>query len=232
MPDAADGWSALLRGITIGIPFPTACHPGVVEAEARGRRWAERHGLVNSDKARSRLHGGRLGQLAGRANGMRLALLAAPVRNYRRAGAQPLTLSEYEVIRRCLGACPPCFALIYAANGDVLLAAEYGYPEVQQPALHANNVVCWNNDIYSLGTERRQPGRFWNMPLVYAAYGRTPASVRGHARSRVRRQHQAGPAPLFRRTGPSPRRPAARQPTGSPPRSAPRTRPRTASGRT
>ncbi|MEU0630749.1 sesquiterpene cyclase [Streptomyces sp. NPDC005989] len=269
MPDSADDWSALLRGITIDIPFPTACHPSVAEAEARGRQWAERHGLVRSDEARTRLHRGRFGQLAGRAypaagaalfqttvdlmmwlftydddyvdrtapqaartvpaiagavnvldrvqgdgvappfetafedicgrlreqltaeqfarfaNGIRLALLAAPVQNYRRAAAQPLTLSEYEVIRRYLGGCPPCFALIDAANGDALPAAEYEHPDLQQLTLHANNVVCWTNDIYSLAMEHSQPGRFWNMPLVYAAHGCTPAQALARTAERV-----------------------------------------------
>jgi hypothetical protein len=50
---------------------------------------------------------------------------------------------------------------------------EYHQPAVQQMRLHANNIVCWSNDIQSLAVEARQPGQFRNMVTVYASQGRT-----------------------------------------------------------
>jgi hypothetical protein len=51
------------------------------------------------------------------------------------------------------------------------LPANITRPAVLQLRMHANNVVCWSNDIQSLVVEARQPGQFRNMVTIYASQG-------------------------------------------------------------
>jgi hypothetical protein len=48
---------------------------------------------------------------------------------------------------------------------------KYYDPLVQRLCLHANNVICWSNDIQSVQIERNQPGQHWNMVTLYHRKG-------------------------------------------------------------
>ncbi|WP_255751347.1 hypothetical protein [Amycolatopsis sp. FU40] len=67
-----------------------------------------------------------------------------------------------------------------------MTADEYHHPAVHQLRMHANNVVCWANDIQSLPVEARQPGQFRNMVTLYASQGRTLTEAVEATAGRVR----------------------------------------------
>lgn len=105
------------------------------------------------------------------AQGMRLWASTAGLQILNHIQRQPLAMRHYETIRRHTSGMNPCLALADAANVGPVTPDEYHGPAVHQLRLHANNVVCWSNDIQSLIVETRQPGQFKNMVTIFAAQG-------------------------------------------------------------
>jgi hypothetical protein len=107
------------------------------------------------------------------ATGMRLWASTAGLQILNHLQPNPIGIGRYETIRRHTSGMNPCLALSDAANTGPVTPAEYHHPAVQRLRMHANNVVCWSNDIQSLAVEARQPGQFRNMVTLYAAQGHT-----------------------------------------------------------
>lgn len=107
------------------------------------------------------------------ATGMRLWASAAGLQIVNHVQPHPIPMRAYEAIRRHTSGMNPCLALSDAANDGPITPGEYHHPDVEKLRIHANNVVCWSNDIQSVGLEGRQPGQFRNMVTLYAAQGRS-----------------------------------------------------------
>ncbi len=107
------------------------------------------------------------------ATGMRLWATTAGLQILNHLQPHPVSIANYETIRRHTIGMNPCLALSDAANGISVTAEEYHHPAVHRLRIHANNVVCWSNDIQSLPVEARQPGQFRNMVSLYAAHRRS-----------------------------------------------------------
>ncbi|MDB5767682.1 MAG: Terpene synthase metal-binding protein [Collimonas fungivorans] len=105
------------------------------------------------------------------ANGMRMWASTAGLQILNHTHSTPLSLRQYQTVRRHTSGMNPCLDLVDVANDGPLSAAEYNLPAIQQLRRHTNNVVCWSNDIQSLAVELRQPGQHWNMVGIYAAQG-------------------------------------------------------------
>jgi hypothetical protein len=103
------------------------------------------------------------------ANGMRLWASTAGLQILNHLNKTPADLDTYATIRRHTSGMNPCLDLVDSANAGPLPASDYYRDDVQQLRLHANNVVCWANDVQSLRIEMKQPGQFWNMVAVEAA---------------------------------------------------------------
>jgi hypothetical protein len=122
------------------------------------------------------------------ANGMRLWATTAGLQILNHLNDQPAGLNTYMAIRRHTSGMNPCLDLADSANAGPLPAVEYYRPDVQQLRLHANNIVCWANDVQSLGIEMKQPGQFWSMVAVEALrHGSLQAGV-DHTAARVQRE--------------------------------------------
>ena len=120
------------------------------------------------------------------ANGMRLWAATAGLQILNHLNEQPAGLSAYMAIRRHTSGMNPCLDLADSANAGPLPAAEYYQPDVQQLRLHANNIVCWANDVQSLGIEMKQPGQFWSMVAVEALRHSSLQKGVDHTTARVR----------------------------------------------
>lgn len=107
------------------------------------------------------------------AQGMRLWATTAALQILNHLQSKPAGIRQYETIRRHTSGMNPCLALSDAANRGSVDPNEYYHPDVQRLCRHANNIVCWSNDIQSLGIEMRQPGQFWNIVGTYASSGLT-----------------------------------------------------------
>jgi Terpene synthase family 2, C-terminal metal binding len=107
------------------------------------------------------------------ATGMRLWASTAGLQILNHVQPHPIGIGTYETIRRHTSGMNPCLALSDAANAGPVTPGEYHGHAVQRLRLHANNVVCWSNDIQSLVVEVKQPGQFRNMVTLYAAHGHT-----------------------------------------------------------
>lgn len=105
------------------------------------------------------------------ATGMRLWASTAGLQILNHVQPHPIGVAQYETIRRHTSGMNPCLALSDAANDGPVTAAEYHDPAVATLRRHANNVVCWSNDIQSLVVEVRQPGQFRNIVTVYTSQG-------------------------------------------------------------
>jgi hypothetical protein len=105
------------------------------------------------------------------ATGMRLWASTAGLQIVNHLQPHAIEMPAYETIRRHTSGMNPCLALSDAANDGAITPEEYHRPDVQTLRMHANNVVCWSNDIQSLVVEIRQPGQFRNMVTLYAAQG-------------------------------------------------------------
>lgn len=103
--------------------------------------------------------------------GMRMWASTAGLQIINHLQQQPVTVSQYETIRRHTSGMNPCLALSDAANAGPVAPDEYHDRDVCGLRMHANNVVCWSNDIQSLPVESMQPGQFRNIVTVYAAQG-------------------------------------------------------------
>ncbi|BAJ27126.1 MULTISPECIES: sesquiterpene cyclase [Kitasatospora] len=105
------------------------------------------------------------------AHGMRMWAATAGLQIANHLGADTVDVAPYETIRRHTSGTNPCLALADAAKHGPVTPAEYHSPPVQRLVLHANNVVCWSNDVQSLKMELNQPGQYWNMAAIYAHRG-------------------------------------------------------------
>jgi hypothetical protein len=105
------------------------------------------------------------------ATGMRLWASTAGLQIINHIQQHPIEISHYETIRRHTSGMNPCLALSDAASAGPVTPSEYHHPAVHQLRMHANNVVCWSNDIQSLVMEARQPGQFRNMVTIYVSQG-------------------------------------------------------------
>jgi hypothetical protein len=103
--------------------------------------------------------------------GMRMWASTAGLQIINHLQRHPIGISDYETIRRHTSGMNPCLALSDAANAGPVTPSEYHHPAIRDLRMHANNVVCWSNDIQSLIVEARQPGQFRNMVTIYAAQG-------------------------------------------------------------
>jgi hypothetical protein len=107
------------------------------------------------------------------AQGMRLWATTAGLQILNHLQSKPAGIRQYETIRRHTSGMNPCLALSDVANRGAVPPDEFYRPDVQKLCRHANNIVCWSNDIQSPEIEMRQPGQFWNMVGTYAATGHT-----------------------------------------------------------
>lgn len=107
------------------------------------------------------------------ATGMRLWASTAGLQILNHVQSHPIRIGSYETIRRHTSGMNPCLTLSDAANNGPITADEYHHPAIEALRVHANNVVCWSNDIQSVALEARQPGQFRNMVTIYAAQGHT-----------------------------------------------------------
>ncbi|RHZ55353.1 hypothetical protein CDV55_104657 [Aspergillus turcosus] len=120
------------------------------------------------------------------AQGMRLWATTAALQILNHIQSKPVGVRQYETIRRHTSGMNPCLALADVANRGAVDPNEYYHPDVQRLCRHANNIVCWSNDIQSLAIESRQPGQFWNMVGTYAASGHTIQESVDYTAERVR----------------------------------------------
>jgi hypothetical protein len=107
------------------------------------------------------------------AQGMRLWATTAGLQILNHLQSRSVGIRQYETIRRHTSGMNPCLALSDAANSGAVEPNEFYHLDVQTLCRHANNIVCWSNDIQSLGVEARQPGQFRNMVAIHAAEGHT-----------------------------------------------------------
>ncbi|MGF1425821.1 terpene synthase family protein [Kitasatospora sp. LaBMicrA B282] len=105
------------------------------------------------------------------AHGMRMWASTAGLQIVGHLRAEPVGIAQYETIRRHTSGTNPCLALSDAAKAGPVSPQECDSPTFQQLVLHANNVVCWSNDVQSLRMELNQPGQYWNMAAIYAHHG-------------------------------------------------------------
>ncbi|KID63054.1 (+)-corvol ether B synthase/(+)-corvol ether A synthase (2E,6E)-farnesyl diphosphate cyclizing [Metarhizium brunneum] len=105
------------------------------------------------------------------AQGMRLWATTAGLQILNHIRPKSVGIREYQTIRRHTSGMNPCTALSDAANNGSVKPYEFYQPDVQALVRRANNIVCWANDIQSLGVEIRQPGQFRNMVVIYAEQG-------------------------------------------------------------
>lgn len=120
------------------------------------------------------------------ATGMRLWATTAGLQILNHTQSKSVRTSAYLAIRRHTSGMNPCLALLDSANAGPMTPAEYHGAELQELALHANNVVCWSNDIQSLIVESRQPGQFWNLVGVRAQEGYSLQESVDHVAGKVR----------------------------------------------
>lgn len=122
------------------------------------------------------------------ATGMRLWATTAGLQIINHLQEEPCGMRQYEAIRRHTSGMNPCTALSDGANVGSVTSEEFCRPEVQTLCRIANNVVCWSNDIQSLGVEARQPGQFWNMVIIYSSKGHSLQESVDWTAARVRNE--------------------------------------------
>jgi hypothetical protein len=118
--------------------------------------------------------------------GMRMWAATAGLQILNHTRPESIGERQYETIRRHTSGMNPCLDLCDAAHSGPITAEEYHRPAVLQLRLHANNVVCWSNDIQSLAVETRQPGQYWNMAVIHARRGHTLQASVDYVAARVR----------------------------------------------
>jgi hypothetical protein len=107
------------------------------------------------------------------ANGMRMWAATAGLQILNHLQDKPVDLPRYETIRRHTSGMNPCLDVADAAALGPVTPAEFHQPAVQKLRMHANNVVCWSNDVQSVSVEMAQPGQYVNMVTLYVAQGLT-----------------------------------------------------------
>ncbi len=120
------------------------------------------------------------------ANGMRMWASTAALQILNHTRSASVGIRQYETIRRHTSGMNPCLDLADIANDGAVTPAIFYRDDVQQLRRHANNVVCWSNDIQSLAIEIRQPGQQRNMVVVYAEQGHSLQEGIEYAAARVR----------------------------------------------
>lgn len=100
--------------------------------------------------------------------------------------ALPLSVSHYETLRRYRIGLIPSFELS-GIRADLQLRDRYS-PAVQQLTAHANNIISWSNDRYSLGDELEQRGRYENIVIAYASQGCTLQEAISRVSDRMRNE--------------------------------------------
>lgn len=122
------------------------------------------------------------------AQGMRLWVTTAGLQILNHINPKSVGIRQYETIRCHTSGTNPCLALADAANGGSVDPDEFYSSDAQILLRHANNIVCWSNDIQSSIVEMRQPGQFRNMVVIYAENGRTLQESVDYTAERVRRE--------------------------------------------
>ncbi|MFI1188818.1 sesquiterpene cyclase [Streptomyces californicus] len=108
------------------------------------------------------------------AYGMRMWASTAGLQILNHLRDEPCDIPQYETIRRHTSGTNPCLDVADAAStAGPITSDEFSHPEIQRLRMHANNVVCWSNDVQSVKMELAQPGQHWNMVAIYAARGLT-----------------------------------------------------------
>ncbi len=120
------------------------------------------------------------------ANGMRMWASTAALQILNHTRAASVGIRQYETIRRHTSGMNPCLDLADIANDGAVPPEVYYRDDMQQLRRHANNVVCWSNDIQSLAIEIRQPGQQRNMVVVYAEQGHSLQEGIDYVATRVR----------------------------------------------
>lgn len=102
--------------------------------------------------------------------------------------ALPLSVSHYETLRRYRIGLIPSFELS-GIRADLQLRDRDRYsPAVQQLTAHANNIISWSNDRYSLGDELEQRGRYENIVIAYPSQGCTLQEAISRVSDRMRNE--------------------------------------------
>ncbi|ALX11759.1 sesquiterpene cyclase [Burkholderia cepacia JBK9] len=120
------------------------------------------------------------------AQGMRLWATTAGLQILGHLKVEPVAVPQYETIRRHTSGMNPCLALADVANSGAVPPDTFHRPEIQALGRHANHIVCWCNDIQSVGIEARQPGQFRNMVMIHAARGHSLQAGVDYTADRVR----------------------------------------------
>lgn len=107
------------------------------------------------------------------AHGMRMWASTAGLQIVNHLQQTSIDIPQYETIRRHTSGMNPCLDVADAAKAGPVTPDEFYDPEVQQLREHANNVVCWSNDVQSVSMEMNQPGQYRNMVVIYATQGLT-----------------------------------------------------------
>ena len=97
------------------------------------------------------------------AHGTRMMYCGAPLQTLAHLNSAPITLRQYECIRRQGSGLIPCMLLIECTTGTQLEADWRFSPDVQQLRDATNTIVSLSNDIHSLNVELKQPGQHKNM---------------------------------------------------------------------
>lgn len=105
------------------------------------------------------------------AYGMRMWASTAGLQILNHTRPESVGVRQYETIRRHTSGTFPCLDVLDVANAGALAPEEAHHPHVRRLCLHANNIICWSNDVQSLRVEVRQPGQYWNMAVIYAMEG-------------------------------------------------------------
>ncbi|CAB3769366.1 sesquiterpene cyclase [Burkholderia sp. MSh2] len=150
---------------------------------ARQPVYGERAWLDVCRRLRARLSAEHFARFA---QGMRLWATTAGLQILNHIHAESVGIPQYETIRRHTSGMNPCLALADTANCGAVPPDTFHRPDVQELCRHANHIVCWSNDIQSLGIEARQPGQFRNMVLIRRLEGHTLQEGVDYTAARVR----------------------------------------------
>ncbi|RQT54918.1 terpene synthase family protein [Burkholderia cepacia] len=162
----------------------------VLDYECTGPQptYGERAWLDVCQRLRARLSAEHFARFA---QGMRLWATTAGLQIIGHLRAEPIAVQQYETIRRHTSGMNPCLALADAANAGAVPPDTFHRPEIQKLFRHANHIVCWSNDIQSVGVEAGQPGQFRNMVMIHASRGHTLQASVDYTAERVRAEISA-----------------------------------------
>jgi hypothetical protein len=104
---------------------------------------------------------------------MRLWFTSMCLQNVLRISTKPPSPDTYKTVRLYTVCSFPCIVLIDASHPITVNWDTYQHPDLARLRRHAANIVAWQNDVFSFFAEQRHPGKFWNLPSVYATRGHT-----------------------------------------------------------